>query len=244
MAPGEKTAGPVEGVVAVAPVAERLVLDPPAALVELRVRQLQDVQRVRDLARVREVVGEGLPVWPGEVEHAPDDAGPPRLGLGRDPRRGPAAVRPGTTSSGCDGRATSTLEVHQCCRRHRPVRAKSVSSRPSALTAPMRAGLVDLAVQHRTRPAMPLGTLVVNTTGSFALGVLAGLALYHGLDDTPRLVIGIGYIGAYTTFSTFTYETIQLIDHGARLDALLNTVLSVVLRLLAAGTGLVLAGAL
>lgn len=104
--------------------------------------------------------------------------------------------------------------------------------------------LVDLAVQHHTRPGMPLGTLVVNTTGSFALGALAGLALYHGLDDTPRLVIGTGYIGAYTTFSTFTYETIQLIEHGARLDALLDTVLSVILGLAAASAGLALTGAL
>jgi CrcB protein len=104
--------------------------------------------------------------------------------------------------------------------------------------------LVDLAVEHRTRSALPLGTLVVNSTGSLALGFVAGLALYHGLDDTPRLVIGTGFIGAYTTFSTFTYETIQLIEHGARLDALLSTILSLAVGLAAAGTGLALAGAL
>jgi CrcB protein len=104
--------------------------------------------------------------------------------------------------------------------------------------------LVDLAVQHRTRSALPLGTLVVNTTGSLALGFLAGLALHHGLHDTPRLVIGTGFIGAYTTFSTFLYETIQLIEHGARLDALVNTTLSLVLGLGAAATGLALAAAL
>jgi hypothetical protein len=78
----------------VAPVAERLVLDPAAALVELRVRQLHDVERVRDLARVREGVGEGLPVRPGQVEHAPGDAGSPRPGLGLDPRRRPGSCAP------------------------------------------------------------------------------------------------------------------------------------------------------
>jgi CrcB protein len=104
--------------------------------------------------------------------------------------------------------------------------------------------LVDLAVQHRSHSPLPLGTLVVNTTGSFALGFLAGLALYHGLDNTPRLVIGTGFIGAYTTFSTFSFETIQLIEYGGRLDALLNTILSLVLGLAAAGSGLALAGAL
>jgi hypothetical protein len=49
-------------------------------------------------------------------------------------------VRPATTSSSCDGRATSTMEVHHRGVRHRPVRAKSVSSNPRAVTGPIRSG--------------------------------------------------------------------------------------------------------
>jgi CrcB protein len=104
--------------------------------------------------------------------------------------------------------------------------------------------LVDLAVQRRTRSARPFGTLVINTTGSLALGFVTGLALYHGLHDTPRLVIGTGFIGAYTTFSTFSYETVELAASGSGLDAVLNIVLSVGLGLGAAATGLALAQAL
>ena len=104
--------------------------------------------------------------------------------------------------------------------------------------------LLDLAVQHHTRSELPLGTLVVNTTGSLALGFVAGLVIHHGLDDTPRHVIGTGFIGAFTTFSTLSYETVQLIEHGARRDALVTTILSLLLGLVAAGAGLALAGAL
>lgn len=104
--------------------------------------------------------------------------------------------------------------------------------------------LVDLAVRRRTRSPLPLGTLVVNVTGSFALGFVVGLGLYGGLGDTPRLVIGTGFIGAYTTFSAFSFETVRLAEGGARRDALLNTVLSVGLGLVAAGAGLGLAGIL
>jgi CrcB protein len=104
--------------------------------------------------------------------------------------------------------------------------------------------LVDLAVQRRARSAMPLGTMVVNVTGSLALGFLVGLALYQGLDDTPRTLVGTGFLGAYTTFSTFSYETVRLVEDGLTRPALLNVALSLVLGLTAAATGLALAAAL
>jgi CrcB protein len=103
--------------------------------------------------------------------------------------------------------------------------------------------LVDLAVQHRSESVFPLGTLVVNVTGSLALGFLVGLGLHHGLAATPRTLVGIGFLGAYTTFSTFSYETVRLLEDGAHREALLNTATSLALGLAGAAAGLALAGA-
>lgn len=104
--------------------------------------------------------------------------------------------------------------------------------------------LVDVAVQHRTSSVLPVGTLVVNVTGSLALGFVVGLALYHGLADDARTVVGTGFLGAYTTFSTFSYETVRLVEDGSPGEALLNVAASLVLGLTAAAIGLAVAAAL
>lgn len=104
--------------------------------------------------------------------------------------------------------------------------------------------LVDLAVQHRTKVVFPLGTLVVNLTGSLVLGFVVGLGLYHGLGHDAGTVLGTGFLGAYTTFSTFAYETVRLLEDGSTLEALGNAAASSVLGLAAAGAGLALAAAL
>jgi CrcB protein len=104
--------------------------------------------------------------------------------------------------------------------------------------------LVDIAVQHRTEAVLPLGTLVVNLTGSLALGFLVGLGLYHGLDNTTQTVAGVGFLGAYTTFSTFAYETVRLVEDGSVLEAFANAAASIALGLAAAAAGLALAAAL
>lgn len=104
--------------------------------------------------------------------------------------------------------------------------------------------LVDLAVQHRSASAFPLGTLVVNLTGSLALGFLVGLSLHHGLGATPRTLLGTGFLGAYTTFSTFSYETVRLLEDGGHREAVVNAAASLGLGLAGAATGLALAGAL
>jgi CrcB protein len=92
--------------------------------------------------------------------------------------------------------------------------------------------------------AGPWGTLVVNVTGSLALGVVAGLVLYHGLAERPRLVVGVGFLGAYTTFSTFSLDVVGLVENGSGVVAVRYVLGSVGLSLLAAGAGLALAAAL
>ena len=109
-----------------------------------------------------------------------------------------------------------------------------------ALGAPARY-LVDGAIGDRTEGVFPWGTFVVNATGSFALGLLTGLALYHALPATPKLVLGTGFCGAYTTFSTFSFETVRLIEEGAVNEAVRNSLGTLVVGAAAAAAGLALA---
>jgi CrcB protein len=110
----------------------------------------------------------------------------------------------------------------------------------AAVGAPARY-LVDGYVQDRTGGAFPWGTFAVNASGSLVLGVVTGLALYHDLDPTLRTVVGTGGLGAYTTFSTLTFETVRLAEEGAVTDAVRNALGSLVAGLAAAATGLALA---
>jgi CrcB protein len=101
--------------------------------------------------------------------------------------------------------------------------------------------LLDGFVQDRTAGAFPWGTFAVNVTGCLVLGALTGLGLHHGLDATARTVVGTGGVGAYTTFSTFTFETIRLAEDGANGAAVTNVAGSLFAGLAAAGLGLALA---
>jgi CrcB protein len=103
--------------------------------------------------------------------------------------------------------------------------------------------LLDGWVQDHASGAFPWGTFTVNVTGCLILGALTGLGLYHGLGSTTRTVIGTGGLGAYTTFSTFTFETVRLAEEGALDEALRNAVASFVVGLAAASAGLALMAA-
>ena len=74
----------------------------------------------------------------------------------------------------------------------------------AAIGAPLR-HVVDVSISERVQGRFPWGTFVVNATGSLFLGVLTGLALYHAFPKTPKVILGTGFCGAYTTFSTFTF---------------------------------------
>jgi fluoride exporter len=110
----------------------------------------------------------------------------------------------------------------------------------AAVGAPLRY-VVDAAVADRTAGAYPWGTLLINATGSLALGALTGLALYHGFPKTPKVILGTGFCGAYTTFSTFTFETVRLVEEGAVREAVRNVAGTLVVCAAAAAAGIALA---
>jgi CrcB protein len=109
-----------------------------------------------------------------------------------------------------------------------------------AIGAPLRY-VIDGAVSSRAQSLFPFGTFAVNVSGSFILGLITGLVLYHAFPADGRLVVGVGLIGAYTTFSTFTFETASLIERREMRLAALNMVGSVVMGATAAAAGLALA---
>jgi fluoride exporter len=103
---------------------------------------------------------------------------------------------------------------------------------------------LDGWIQERTGGFFPWGTFVINVSGSLILGFITGLALYHGLPEVPRVLLGIGFCGAYTTFSTFGYETVRLAEGNARLAAGGNALGSMVAGITAAAAGIALSAAL
>lgn len=107
----------------------------------------------------------------------------------------------------------------------------------AAIGAPARY-LFDGYVQDRTEGAFPWGTFAVNTSGCLLLGLLTGWGLYHHLDSTARIIVGTGGIGAYTTFSTFSFETVRLAEEGATNEAVRNIVANLLVGLAAASAGL------
>jgi CrcB protein len=104
----------------------------------------------------------------------------------------------------------------------------------AATGAPLRY-LVDRFIQARHDSLFPWGTLTVNLVGCFVLGALAGAA---GLPGWVLTLCGTGFCGALTTYSTFGYETVRLVQERARLIALANVVVSLALGLAAAYLGL------
>lgn len=97
--------------------------------------------------------------------------------------------------------------------------------------------LVDRAVTARLGRALPWGTFTVNVAGSLLLGLLAGAG--SALPGWLNWLLGAGFCGALTTYSTFGYETVQLAGQGrtGRIRALLNVVLTLAAGLAAAALG-------
>ncbi len=100
--------------------------------------------------------------------------------------------------------------------------------------------LVDRSISGRLGRLFPYGTLVVNVSGAAALGVISGLAL----GDTETLLAGTATIGAYTTFSTWMFETQRLAEDRQVLALAGNIVVSLVVGVAAAALGRRLEGLL
>jgi CrcB protein len=101
---------------------------------------------------------------------------------------------------------------------------------------------VGLWIGQRWGRSFPLGTFVINVSGSFVIGLAMSL-LTERLIVNPqwRLLLVVGFLGAYTTFSTFEYETGALLKDGEWFFACMNVVLSVLAGFIALKAGEVLA---
>lgn len=109
-----------------------------------------------------------------------------------------------------------------------------------AVGAPLRY-VTDLAVQRWHGGRFPWGTLAVNVLGSLLLGILLGLAAAGAVSPEVLALFGAGLCGALTTYSTFGFETVRLVEEGALAAALGNVTLSLVVGVAAGGLGWALA---
>jgi CrcB protein len=89
--------------------------------------------------------------------------------------------------------------------------------------------------------AFPIGTLVINVSGSLFLGWFLTYCTSRNVSDMTKLAIGTGFVGAYTTFSTFMFESNSLIDNAQGLAAILNLLGSLILGILAVRLGIMIA---
>lgn len=100
--------------------------------------------------------------------------------------------------------------------------------------------LVDGVVRAKVTADFPVGTVVINVSGSLLLGLVTGLTLARTAPDELRLIAGTGFLGGYTTFSTASFETVRLMQEGRNRAALLNGFGTLVVTTAAAALGLVL----
>lgn len=82
--------------------------------------------------------------------------------------------------------------------------------------------LLDGVIRERIGGVTPWGTIIINLTGSLLLGLITGLAVSHVLPEAVHVVVGTGFLGGYTTFSTASYETIRLLQERRWTVGVLN----------------------
>lgn len=104
--------------------------------------------------------------------------------------------------------------------------------------------LFGMWLQMRLGSDFPWGTFVINVTGSFLIGLVLGLVNAGTLSAEARLFLAVGVLGGYTTFSSFSYETLELLGDGNIQAFLFNALGQLVAGLLAVYLGIVLSRSL
>ena len=102
--------------------------------------------------------------------------------------------------------------------------------------------LLDGLIKSRMSTALPWGTIIINVSGSLVLGLLTGLAGANLLPEAWHLVLGTGFLGGYTTFSTASFETIRLLQERRWVAGLVNGLGTLVFATATAAIGLWLGG--
>lgn len=98
--------------------------------------------------------------------------------------------------------------------------------------------LLDEAISLRSRGEVPWATVIINVSGSLVLGVLTGLAVGQLLPESWHLVIGSGFLGGFTTFSTASFETVRLLQERRWKAGVLHGLGMLLAATCAAGIGL------
>ena len=104
--------------------------------------------------------------------------------------------------------------------------------------------LIGLWAARRFAGGFPYGTLLVNLTGCFLIAIVMDVAAARAWSDTTRLAVTVGFLGGFTTYSSFNYETTRLAGTGATLEASLYVGLTLVGGLAAGFLGIIAARAL
>ncbi len=104
--------------------------------------------------------------------------------------------------------------------------------------------LLGRFIAERVSAQFPLGTLIINVTGAFLIGLLFALAGHKVISTSEQVILATGFLGGYTTFSTMSWEGIQLVRGGSTTNGTLYLGGSVALGLVCATLGLVVGGLL
>lgn len=121
---------------------------------------------------------------------------------------------------------------------HLTFKATGLVMAGGAIGAALRFQATQLAIRLG-HAGYPVATLSVNVLGGFAMGILAALVLKGHVAEPLRLLLGVGVLGGFTTFSAFSLELFQMLERGAALTALSYALASVLLSLAAVSAGFV-----